>query len=359
MKIHIASQLKPFSHKPGTHVLIPGGLWTAIVYPTCLKLVRDSQTVYKLNFLVTQAATDFTIIQDLEKKFVKVFFRAKEGYFRYHLKYKNSKLCFHLEKAQNGLTFDLYENSEPIRMTLKPKETLDFEITDKVSLEKSLEKLSFGCHKKQDWQLIQKRNNPSEYLPFWFYLGQITPSQENFEKRGALKHLSEVEHFLSKGQEKEVVLKRLSDVFQAGFKELLVPCLYDEQHLGLFKSCDENNTLACNVLSLGYKIIRGFFLTYEDNTLSILTNLPKDFHCGRLVNLTEKGLIIDLEWSKKLLKKMKIQVIESQKVHFKFQKSLKSYRLKIAKKDHGKRVNTSDPIFFQEGNTYLFDNFRK
>lgn len=359
MKIDIATKFKPFSHRAGTQVLIPGGLFVAKIYPSCLKILENNEEIYVLNFLVNDADKDFVIIQDLEKKCLNISCRSIEGYFRYCLKHRDDKIVFFLQKAPDQLIVDLTEKNSCVRVNLKPKETLDFKVRDKALVQKNIEKLSFGCHKKQDWQLVQRRNNPEEFIPFWFYLGQMTPQVEDMNCReGSLKYLSDIE-ILLKNKEKEIALNRLSNIFKAGFKELLIPVLYDDKFYGIFESSHDSNPIAINLLQDGYRFIRRFFIQKVKNVLWVLPNLPKDFHCGRLINVIEDDLMIDMEWSKKLLKKMKITALKDMELSFSFQNSLRFFNLKSSKRDKGIKFDVTTLLKLKQDQTYYFDNFKK
>ena len=359
MKIQITSKLAPFSHKPGTEVLIPGGSIYATIYPTRLELCDACSRLALFEFDIENAYKDFTVIQDLERRKVIVFLKSSRGYLRYQLEHIGEEILFTVLKSESGLSFTLNEGDSKDLLVLKENETLSFPVAQEAVAISLLEKLSFGDHKKQDWQEIEKRDNPQEYLPFWYYLGQMVPNSNQSVEEGSVKYLSLIEKDIS-AKEKAKALERLKHVFKGGFKGLMVPLLHDEKHLGLFeKSCCSSSPKALPLLSLGYRYIREFFIQSAQDRLTVMPCLPKDFHAGRLINVSEKDLKIDIEWSKKLLKKLKITAEKTVTVKLCFQTALKSCRLKTSKLHLGKTFNNGDLIELVQGVTYLFDNFKK
>ncbi len=359
MKIQIAAKLTPFSHKPGTEVLIPGGSIYATVYPTRLEICDSCSRLALFEFDIEKAYKDFTVIQDLEKRKVVVFLKSPGGYLKYQLEHIEDEILFTVLKSENGLSFTLNEGRSKDLLVLKEKETLSFSVSQRALKIDLLEKLSFGNHKKQDWQEVEKRDNPQEYLPFWYYLGQMVPNFDEKLDEGSVKYLNLIRNDIS-AKEKAKALERLQHVFKGGFKGLMVPLLHDEKHLGLFEtSCCSSNPKAIPLLSLGYRYIREFFIQSTQNELFVMPCLPKDFHAGRLIDISEKNLKIDLEWSKKLLKKLKITPTETVTIKLCFQPVLRTCKLKISKLRLGKIFKNGETIELVQGVTYLFDNFKK
>ncbi len=111
MRITIKERLRPFSHTPGTRLLLPGTTQIVQIFP------KGEKDVGHKHFLVTQ---------DLER----------------------GRILVVGDKGRYEITG---EGRPP------------------------LERLSLGSHKKQDWDLVTRRLDLAEILPVWFSLGQWTP----------------------------------------------------------------------------------------------------------------------------------------------------------------------------------------
>jgi len=299
MRIKIAGKLRPFSHQPGIRCLIPFSTWEAQIFPTKIffkDLAKDGSK--EVEIPKQGPIKGFTVLQDLERGRIEVLGRAKDGYFRYFLD-----------------TF-----------------------IEKVELPISLKRLSLGYHKKQDWELIQRRAEMGEIFPYWIRLAQLIPELPlPKEPLGTMK-----------------LLDQLDLLFQAGFQGILVPRLTDEYYLGLIP--DEKIPAGISPLGIlheGARRIERLFFYEEDGVWHFLPKLPKEFHSGRFIHLTTvSGDRIDMEWSKKELKKVVIYPQSNRIIHLKLQSSLHHYRLQ-------KRVKMKhdQPLELQEGKTLYLDRF--
>ncbi len=206
----------------------------------------------------------------------------------------------------------------------------------------SIERLSLGSHKALDWDLCRRRLDLADILPVWFRLGQMVPSDGtlNFP---ALDKL-EAAPFLEK-------------VFCAYFHGILVPRLFDEDHQGLFPAGKPIATAPLALLVEGARWIRTLF--FQDN-FKFLPNLPPQFHAGRLLHVqTKEGDSIDMEWSKKLLRRVVIRPGKSREVHIQLQKSLASFRVRRSAKDRGQRQLAEAQLSLEKGKVLFLDQFQK
>ena len=308
MRIKIENKLRPFSHQPGTRCLIPYTTWEVEAFPSLLKF-RDlaSSEKKEVCLQVKGPVKGFTLIQDLEKGRVEVVGRGQAGYFR---------------------------------QQITPEE---YPFLKKFDLPKSNMRLSFGVHKKQDWDLVKRRLEMVEVFPFWVRLSKLIPEWTLPQKSvGTMLLLDEVEN---------------GSFFQAGFQGILSPRLNDENHLGLI---EEREVEGCplGLLHEGARRILSLFFEQEGSRVHILPRLPKDFHAGRIVSLmTTGGDVLDLEWSKKQIKKVILLPAKDSEVELVLKKGLKSYRIRKSLRQRGERQNASTPLQLKAGQTLYLDRF--
>lgn len=355
----IASRYRPFSHIPGNTCLIPNTSCEVTAYPTAVFVKDEQGRLVQIEWELTGLVKEFTLMQDLERREVFIYGIAKEGYFSYRLSCKEGSIILKLDRASQGFLKGIIKESSA-EICLKPKEILSLFKTSYHSLVMNLEKISFGNHKAQDWDLIKRRNNPLEYIPFWFALGQGSAQDElPLEGKGIIKHLELCKQALQ-NEEKESFLEKLRELFEVGFESLLVPKLYDAKYLGLSKNSlsQTNHKTPIALLKEGYELIRKMFFEVKDNKISILCHLPSMFHAGRCLNFQLGKTTFHIEWCKKLLKKVIINSSEKQTLHFCFQKALKTFRVRGSLNTRGLEVACSEPITLDKG-LYILDQFKK
>ena len=184
MAIKIRAHLCPFSHQPGTKLLVPKSPWKAVIFPSRLEisnLETEEKILVVMDFDVQGPVKLFTALQDLERSWVRVSGQAKEGFFSYRLFAKGSSLYFYLERSpEKGLSFSI----NGLDKCLKRKESLLLLSSNKSFGLKSTEKIHFGCFKKQDWELMKRRLSLAELLPFWFQLGNGLSNRETTPVEG-------------------------------------------------------------------------------------------------------------------------------------------------------------------------------
>ncbi|MBX7067585.1 MAG: hypothetical protein K1X28_10185 [Parachlamydiales bacterium] len=322
MKIEIAARLKPFSHTPGMSCVIPKSNGVIEAFPT---LLRINGKEWKI--AITGPVHGFTLQQDLERDCVYVFGKAKEGYFRLRIESHDDRFQIVSEKG--------------------PLKNGEIRAENAISTMNRFERLSLGSHKAQDWDLVQRRGDLKEILPTLFYLGQKIPHVAPQPLTGTAVLLN-----LPEGREK--LEEALLAFIKAGFKNMLVPRLVDDQHQGFVPEGDAKGN-PIFLIQEGSKMIRSLFFRQNERRLSFLPHLPISFDAGRMVGLIAPGIgEIDLEWSKKLLRRAVIRAAVSGEVIVELQKEIKTFR--ISKK---KKIKRGEPLLLEAGKTYHLDRFEK
>lgn len=345
MKITIAERLHPFSHVPGISCMLPGSSFSLQVFPTLLRLHDLTSCQLALageaNLSITGPVKDFTVIQDLEQCEIVVFGHAQEGYFRYHCRAHVEGM--RIEVAKGGLQID----------SQTPKIQLGKEALPK----KTFERLSLGWHKAQDWTLMQRRLALEELLPLWHRLGQITPKPAFYSNEGAALLLDVCRDLIAK-RDRVALVPALENLFLAGFSGLFVPRLIDGQHQGfalppISPQCQLSPLI---LLTEGADLIRSLFVQQNQNELAILPALPPQFHCGRMVDLETSLGKLDLEWSKKQIRRLILRTATDGQVRFLFQTGLKEFRLQEGSRKEF--LACGETLSVEKGREYLLDNFR-
>ncbi len=303
MRIEISQRLRPFTHLPGMASIMPGTGERVVVYPTLI----GGQTLP-----ITGPITGFTHQMDLEKNCLWVFGHAREGYFRRQIPSMVSS---------------------PI-----------------------LDRLFLGVDKAQDWDLVKRRANPAEYLPFWYRLGQMVPSSQ--ATGGTAQFLQEWREQLEAG-DRIAILEPIQNLFSCGFDGILAPRLEDTDHRGFALPPLQAGDNPLARLSQGATLIRDMIDSVQDQTLHLLPVLPPEFHCGRLVGTALGNLTVSLEWSKKLLRRMILTSEVAGEWNLQFQKNLRSFRLRHSESERGTRLSCDSWLTLEPDVVYLLDRFEK
>jgi len=363
--MRIANRYRPFSHQPGTATLIPGSGAVVTAYPTCLTLELDRETRCTLKWHLKGLIEDFTLMQDLEQHSVRISGRSEEGFFCYTLSVCDKQIALKLERGPIcGMQGTLMCQGEESFVTLHVKGVIMLgQVRASALPSHCLERISFGVAKQQDWDLVRRRKEPLEYFPLWFVLGQTLSfsCQEKTLSEGAPSTLlvEQACQDLKQGS-KELFLSKLHQVFMASFHSLMVPSGFDCYHHGLTLPSEafESRHINIDLLYEGYKAIRAMLVMQEEGVIHLLNHLPAAFHSGRACNLSLAGALIDLEWSKKYLKKVILTVFEAQTFLFSFQKDLKSFRLAANQGKNKVQCQCSEPLTLSPG-IYVLDQFKK
>lgn len=354
MKIEIAGQLKPFSHEPPIHCLLPYSDVGMIVYPAHLTLISLSHPSLKmeLDLSVVGPIYDFTVTVELQSGKVIVFGTAKTGFFRYVLRQKEEGIAFILEK---GKTLTI---SGDLSLIVTPKQPvlLPFKGTSRV---KPSERLACGVNKSSDWNAVVRRRDFLEIFPFWLKMGRSAPEFPTHQTVGAFTLLQNCAD-LVKRKQKEGLLEAFSDLFQVAFTGIFFPHAEDPRHQGILK---ENKIPKVNPLPLlteSAKLIFSLFFEEDKDRLSFLPCLPSHFTVGRMTGIiTCHQDLISFEWTKYTLRKLVIEVRHPRTVELQFPKSIKSCRVRRSLREKGTRAQAVQgqlKTHLPEGKIY-FDRF--
>lgn len=334
MRIKIAGQLKPFSHQAGISCMLPGSSYKLQLFPTKVAVYNLSKAnpklIQELPIPVQGPVKDFTVVLDLERGEVEIFGHAISGFFRYWI-------------APEGRGISINTSTNPKRA---------FE----------LEKLSLGCNKAQDWELVVRRGSLDEIFPHWFQLAQWMPEIEVEKLEGTALLLKSCEEAIDSGHP-ERIYPEFKKLYLAGFYGLMVPRLKDDQYQGIVSDANlpiENESLSpIFLLTEGARLIRRLFVEQEDDVVNILPHMPPEFHSGRLKNIRigDWGTV-DIEWTKKFIRTMIFNADRSGDLSFSF-KHVKDFRVREIEGAKGERHANNATLAIQQGHRYLFDNFQQ
>ncbi len=352
MQINIASRLHPFSHTPGISLLLPQSVLELQVFPTRLKI--ESQA---LDFNLLGPLTGFTVEQDLERGEVSVFAHAKQGYFRYFIRKIDKGIELFFKKCpENGITLTFQDKS----FTFTAGENF-FIPWDSKESSPTVERLSLGMHKSQDWDLVKRRADLKEIFPVWLKISAFLPEVKIEHKPvGTLTLLYLCESLINE-KEKNALVPAFTNLFHAGFQGILTPRLSDLSHLGLCPISDVPQDLSPLILlKEGARLIKSLFFKEEEQKIFLLPVLPPEFHAGRFINLkTKTNDLIDMEWSKKLLQKVIIRSSEASTKTLILQKSIKRFRIRKSMKDKGLTLETPATLHLHPSKTLYLDHFEE
>ena len=343
MKITIADRLKPFSHKPGHLVMIPGTLWKVKAFPTALVFIDDQGSELEFSLEVMGPVKLFTVEQDLESKMIRIYGEAIQGYFRLSVSCQESSLILRFEKTPStGLAID--------GKTFFSGDVLEVSKGSVIAFKKPFqERLFLGLSKKKECDFIRRRRDLREILPLWYTLGAITPSTETRDFAFLTQAIEK--------KEKKIVHDFFLEAYLAHFSEGFVPRDKDEERQGLFSLTGFSKCL----LQQGASFIRSLFFQEKEDGFYILPCLLSLFVSGKMVNLkAESGCVFDLEWTKHRLRKMFISVEKDQMLKLHFPSDVESFRLKTFFKDRGKLFSgKGTEIIVKAGDKLWFDLFQK
>lgn len=360
VKIQLTEKYRPFSHEAGTALLIPKSFWKVTAYPARLMLENlisiGAHEVLTILSQMDGPLASFTVMQDLEKDWVRVFGSGKKGYFSYRLVASAHEIILFVERCpKEGLFFD-FEGE--VRNLKRKEELIIPTITPAFSL-KSSEKVYFGSSKKQDWSLVKRRLSLEEILPIWFQLGKQIPKHPILEV-GTSRYLKTcADHLTQKNRDQ--IGRAFLELFKVGFEGILCPRLIDTDYQTR-PSDEEIPQEASSLLLLGEgaRLIRKLLVDISDQEVEILPCLPKEVHSGRFVGIEcGQGLLMDLEWSKKLIRRLTLHPKKDQTVIFIFQKPVTSFRLRLGRKGRGKQVPVGTPLELKKDTFYILDRFQK
>jgi hypothetical protein len=322
MKIEISERLQPFSHCPGTTMLIPGTAKHVVIYPTKVQL-PDRELLLPL----TGPVKEFTVMLDLERERIAVWGKAREGYFRYFI----TEEGIALDRDQTSLLGEIIQQKSVI------------------SELSTAERLSLGSHKKQDWEQIVRRGDLREILPHWLRLGTITVAAGEAPPSlaSAIKALEQ--------RDSIGFHQALYELFLGRFGGLLLPQTHDPLFQGILPEKDPADSDAA-LLSHSASLIRRAFVDGAE----ILPCLPPQFPCGRFLHTPLEGVgTLSLEWSKKQVRRMVLACDRKGSQALSFQQGIRNFRLRRGNLDRGITLSAGDPLHYTEGEVLWLDRFTR
>lgn len=356
MRITIADRLRPFSHYPGTSFILPGSSLRFQIFPALIRVHDLSSSepilVAEIKVGMNGYVKDFTVMQDLEHGLIKVWGHMDMGYIRYRISAlgeKNFLLTTERNPANCLLSWACAQEQEKLE--------------EKPYRHTMMEKLSLGNNKTQDWDLIRRRLDMQEIFPLWFQLGQQILPQNVVSTSGDSHLLGQCRDLIRKRTLKAIV-PAFQNLFLAGFEGGLSPRLFDDQHHGFPLPPVSGHRLSPLVLlTEGAALIRLLFVDSCDAIIHVLPALPPEFHCGRLQTACSEGKL-DIEWSKKLVRRMVFTASSQATLQFLFPKEQKRFRLTHGKSSSGRpcfseSISCGSPITVEAGSLYFFDRFEK
>ncbi|MDN3509632.1 MAG: hypothetical protein P0S93_06465 [Candidatus Neptunochlamydia sp.] len=360
MKIKLTEQYRPFSHEAGTALLIPKSSWKVTVYPARLMLENlisiGEREVLTILPQMDDPPESFTVMQDLEKGWVRIFGLGKKGYFSYRLVASSHEIILLVERCpKEGLFFDF----EGEIKNCKRKEELIITTMTAVFSLRSSEKIHFGSSKKQDWSLVKRRLSLEEILPIWFQLGKQIPKHPILEV-GTSRYLKTCADRLTE-KNRDRIGQAFIELFKVGFEGILSPRLIDTDYQS-HPSDEEIPKKASSLFLLGEgaRLIRKFLIDVNDREIAILPCLPKEIHCGCFVGIECcEGFSMALEWSKKMIRRLTLHPKKDQTVTLTFQKPIISFRFRMGRKGRGKLIPVGTPLELKKDALYILDSFQK
>ncbi len=359
MRITIAERLLPYTHLAGSVCIVPRTTLRLRVYPALLRIEDlagpEPEIVRDIPLNVEGPVKDFTVIQDLEKERVSILGHAKNGYFRYRcFAGENGTLIITIEKEPSAdfISFDL-------KGIVRQGNTLMIKGgKSKPAMEDApkMERLSLGSHKAQDWELIKKRRHQMEEIfPIWLSLGQMCPLLPVDDRKGTLVFL---DREAMDRLPPEHILPAFEKFYLAAFEGMLSPRLKDTDHQGFsLPSIPAGFTRSpLPLLDRGAELIRRLFFREENRSLYILPQLPLEFHSGRFLGLKSAWGLIDMEWSKKKIRRLIVHSQLEGSIQFKFH-GVKRYRVRLQRHEKGKCHLIGQELAVKAGLQYWLDNF--
>ncbi|MFI5334341.1 MAG: hypothetical protein ACHQT8_04140 [Chlamydiales bacterium] len=356
MQIKVALRFHPFSHRPGTCCLLPGSFWQITAFPTLLEFKNlYTGMSFEVHLGIQGPVRELTLEQDLERGELRFFGHSQKGYFRLRISRQEKGMQLLIEKTpEGGLIYQIDGNET--RAEEKAARLIPLPLEHPL-VPPPETRLSLGVHKAQDWDLVLRRGELAEILPFWMRLADWLPKmREELRSAGSLRLLTDCEV-----AERQEMISALCKAFLVGFHDLLVPQLKDPLHQGILKEEKIPEGLSpLYFLKRGGEILRSLFLQEENEKILLLPRLPPEFSSGRFTHLRlDNGDLLDLEWSKKLLRRVVIHPNATREVAFALQKPLRTFRVRLSEKDRGRRIHCDEMLRLLEGERVFLDRFEK
>jgi hypothetical protein len=358
MQIKLQNKLIPFSHTVPIEILLPKTFWKIKIYPTliCFFDMRQQnlQETLKIFLGLKGPVKDFTVFLDLERFEIRVRGESLLGYFSYSIFQKGKEIVFFLEKSfSEGIKFDSFKSGIifPKEEIVLPLESFDFK-------SKTLENLSFGIFKLQDFDLIKKRQDMREICPYIYRLSQLIPDSDR-KNIGTMSLVKNLEDLINK-KDKNNLESSFLTLLKVAFSKTFTPRLSDEDFQGIIPN--ENippSSSSLFILKETARLIREMFFKEDGKIFHILPSLPTSLFCGRFTNIATSFGNLDIEWSKKQLRRMIFKANKDFDLKLQLSSQIKDFRVLSEKKGRGKLFLRDEVIPIKAQHIYYFDHFQK
>lgn len=340
--ISIKHQVRPYTLIPGARVPIPGSFLYAQIFPALRRVFSSShQLLLEENLPTCGPVQRFAVFQDLHRGVLTV---GSEQY-TYHI-LPSGKIASSLKGfiAPQSL-------SSPW--------------------------LSMGVHKQADMMLIRRRKNLQEILPILLRLSALLPNSSCYDE-GRLDQKDQESLYTNhvyqlyrrtlaaiQEKRKQDIAESFLNFIYAGFSDHFLPRLYDFDYQGFFQEANLNlsEEVAFTMLQQCAALIASMFIQPFEEQVYILPALPPEFPHGRLTNFFIPQLgNLSLEWSKKVIRRVALQVTTTRQMSFHFSSSLTQCRLRQWEKKqcvYNEKISLGERVALKEGSTYLWDCFYK
>lgn len=357
MKITIDARFSPFSHRTGTHVLIPKTSIVVEIYPSRIRFYTCQTTdVYEMDIETGGYVHGFTVIQDLERQVVRIFGTSNNGYISYELGFFAGYIVIDLIRSRNPLNITFQGKKH----TVFPKTHLElFPISKSIS--GSLPRLAFGIHKSQNIDHIAIRKDLRETVPFLYRIGKLSPKYSDDIRIGTTGELVQNIRKCIEARDKIGTTIAFQEFFAIAIRDLFVPQLFDYRLQGLFTPPEISTPYYdTSLLSMVSELIENLFLEQKGSSISFFPLLLPIFHAGRFLkfNSPDNSYTLDMEWRSHKLRKVIFYSHDTRMYHFLLPKPLRNFRLRSSKADLGTMYCSGDLISLKKNTTYFFDRFQ-
>lgn len=349
LRPQVVERLLPFSHRSGFRCLLPFSSIELHCYPQRLECHHPLHGRGVICWDLPAMAEGFTVQVDLERGVVWVWMRLEGVLFRYALQATANGEGIIID-VRGDWRFD-FEGSWPSSCLVKGSLS---------SRQSAFPRLSFGSHRKQDWEGITSRADPREFLPFWVRLGDMTlPEDAAHAEGGFFEVLDQLSQEVEVSR-RAALVPALIRLFQAAFDGGLCPRLQDELHRGMDLPLLKGQPRPTALLKRGSQMAYDLFLRHSDGHLVVMPCVPTEFFCGRLVGWSDDHWgEVDLEWRKHDPRRMVLRPKLERALRLELPHQITSFRLRRHAADRGVRLRSSELLRLDPGHEYFLDQFLK
>lgn len=349
MKIDIAVRFRPFSHARVTETYLPFSSYLFKIYPAGLEVYDElDNLIATIEMTCKSLIESFTVITDLEAGRI-VVSGFSDAYIRYELVALEKGNGFALLSKKQHKHFTSSVHSDFFQVHQEENALFLFkEQVGSLCKPKARERLSLGCHKAEDVELIWRRGDIREIVPIWFFMSQSVLAKEIQ---------------LSPLQDPIALQEKLFDVAHIGFRSVFVPEVHCRRLFGFEHPLQSPAASRSQIelLRSGFSFIKQQFIKEEGSTLHLLPVLAPQFHSGRLIDsLTVAGHRVSIEWTKKSMRRLQILPSSDDELLLRFPQEITSCIQRSSKRDKKERhLLNGEVAILHKGEPLLLDNFQK